>query len=579
MCGIAGFISHDTSFAEPDLSVFCASLAHRGPNGKGTFYENRAGFAHTRLSIQDVSKASNQPFLSANGRYVAIFNGEIYNFKELAKEFDFLKTSSDTEVLVEMFARYGIACLSQLRGMFAFAIYDRAERKTWIARDRLGIKPLYVFRSKNTFAFASELKALTSHSFIRNQLSLDEEAQNHFLHLGFVSEPHSIYKEIKKFASGHWGCVASDTLDFEAHSYWQLDYTQDLSISYKEAKEQTNQFLVDSVKEHLISDVPIGLFLSGGTDSSLLAAIAQKHSSQPLKTFSIGFKNSVHNEAPYAKKIAEHLKTDHTEYTLVEEEALEIMEDILVTYDEPFADSSAIPTLLISKLASQKVKVALSGEGGDELFYGYGTYLWAERLSYPFVQSNKKSLQLISQFIPGSKGQKAYNMLQNIPNEFLPAHVFSQEHGFFSAKEIYGRPFQKLCYYGQLLNAPFRDLVTHQNRFDFQVALKDNLLTKIDRAGMRYGLETRVPFLDHRLVEWVVKLDKSYKSKGLQQKILLKDILCDYLPVHYFNRPKWGFGIELGELLNKKGIFCDQDMPSNKKYALYLLKRFIDKSA
>ena len=573
MCGIAGFICQNGTLGEKELAQFRSQLGHRGPNGSGQFLENGVGFAHTRLSIQDVSEASNQPFFSSSGRYVTIFNGEIYNFKELSREFNHLKTSSDTEVLLALFEKYGISCLQQLRGMFALAIYDREEKKVWLIRDRLGIKPLYYFANEHFIAFASELKALTCIAPIQHQLTLDYEAKNHYFHLGFVPEPFSIYSEIKKFPAAHFACIDL-SLKFKPQNYWKIEYQENPSISYSEAKITVNNLLISSVKEHLISDVPLGLFLSGGTDSSLLAAVAQKHSQQPIKTFSIGFKNSPHNEAPFAKKIAEYLKTDHTEYMLGDEEALEIMEDILSTYDEPFADSSAIPTLLISKLASQKVKVALSGEGGDELFYGYGTYLWSKRLSQPYLVKHKNAFRTFSRLIPGKKGTKAIQMLEDLPNSLLSSHIFSIEHDFFPAKEVYQMPYQKLFYHGFLLDHPRLDLTKLQNIFDFEVALKDNLLVKVDRAGMRFGLETRVPFLDHRLVEYVVQLHDSYKSQGTSQKILLKDILHDYIPSSFFNRPKWGFGLDLKNILSKKGIPSNDHLSANRKYSLLLWERF-----
>ncbi len=576
MCGIGGFIGTDQRLGEHTLALFCEKLAHRGPNGKGQFLENSVGLAHTRLSIQDVSAASNQPFYSSSGRFVAVFNGEIYNFKELAREFQHLKTSSDTEVLVALFEKYGIACLQSLRGMFAIAIYDRQDRIVWLIRDRLGIKPLYYYVGKDFIAFASELKALTAIQEIHGALTLDYEAQNHYFHLGFVPEPHSIYREIKKFPSAHFARIDA-SLQVVPTRYWALDYTENPKISYGEAKEQIHHLLISSVKEHLISDVPLGLFLSGGTDSSLLAAIAQTYSGQPIKTFSIGFKDSSHNEAPFAKKIAQFLKTDHTEYMLGENEVLEIMEEVLDTYDEPFADSSAIPTLIISKLASQKVKVALSGEGGDELFHGYGTYLWSERLSKKIVVENKRLLHIIAGKIPGIKAQKARKMLSKVPNPLLPSHIFSLEHDFFTAREVYEMPNQKFFYHGYVLDDPTKNLTKLQNIFDFEVALKDNLLVKVDRAGMRFGLETRVPFLDHRLVEWVVRLHDSYKSAGQTQKILLKEILYDYIPASYFNRPKWGFGVDFKTIFLRTGYSYNKKFSPNQHYLWMIWENFLTK--
>jgi asparagine synthase (glutamine-hydrolysing) len=566
MCGIAGFICFDGSLGEQDLHVLNNIQAHRGPNGQGVFHENGFGLAHTRLSIQDLSEHSSQPFFSHCKRYVASFNGEIYNFKELAKEVEPLHTSSDTEVLVELFAKDGISFLDKIRGMFALAIYDRQERKLWLIRDRLGIKPLYYYFKNGVFAFASELKAIKGLAPIGQNLSIDYEAQNHFLHVGFVPEPYSIYQEIRKFPSAHWACLSEATTPNPVR-YWQINYEQNSRLSYHEAKEEIQRLIVSSVKEHLISDTPVGLFLSGGTDSSLLAAIAQRHLSAPVKTFSIGFKGSKHNEAPYAKRIAEYLKTDHTEYILDKEEALEIMSEVTKTYDEPFADSSAIPTMLISKLASQSVKVALSGEGADELFLGYGTYTWASRLQQPLVSKHKKTLRRLAQLFPTQKGQKAFSMLAPIPKTFLAAHIFSQEHGFFSPKEVYDMPLQKLCYHGLGQTKLSNDLITNQNIFDFEVALKDNLLVKLDRASMRYGLEARVPFLDHRLVELAVSLPTSFKTNHGEQKVILKDILFDYLPKVFFDRPKWGFGLELSTLSRGKDF-------NEKLYAKSLLNTF-----
>ncbi|MGD0711605.1 MAG: asparagine synthase (glutamine-hydrolyzing), partial [Bacteroidales bacterium] len=393
MCGICGYYSTNNKFSEEDLIKMSSAIAHRGPDAEGFFHSEIAGLGHRRLSIIDLSVSANQPMHSHNNRYVMVFNGEVYNFKEIENDLrktihDLrLKTSSDSEVILEAFALWGPEFVNRLNGMFAIAIYDKEEKTFYFFRDRIGIKPLYYYRDGQNFAFASELKALKKIGFVNNNISVNYLAINEYLHLGYIPEPHSIYDKIYKFPSGSWAKLNSK--GFEIKKYWNIDdkISDKLITDENEAKEKLKELLISSVKYRMISDVPFGTFLSGGIDSSLVTAIAQSLSTEPVKTFNIRFEDSKYDESPFARAVSEYLGTSHHEYTVTEKDGIELIPELMNIYDEPFADSSAIPTLLVSKMAKQHVSMTLSGDGGDELFMGYGAYNWAERLNKPFIKN------------------------------------------------------------------------------------------------------------------------------------------------------------------------------------------------
>ena len=409
MCGITGLIS--CNYTKEDLISMTKTLSHRGPDAEGYYYNNdrNIGLGHKRLSIIDVSDVANQPMKSSCGRYIMVYNGEVYNFKDIAKELVniSLKTSSDSEVVLEAFTKWGVEFVNKLNGMFAIAIYDLIDDKLFLFRDRLGIKPLYYYNDENTFAFASELKALKSLDINK---SIDYSSIYSYLHLGYIPSNNTIFNNVKKLNSGSY-IIFDNNKNFQEIKYWGSSnvFCKDTISDFDYAKNKLDTLLEESVKKRLISDVPIGTFLSGGTDSSIVTAIAQKVSSKPVNTFSIGFKEAKYNESEHAKKVAEYLGTNHREFILTKDDALSELESIMDNFDEPFADSSALPTMLVSKMAKQHVTVCLSGDGGDELFMGYGAYNWASRLSKPLFWNLRKP---ISKALSYSNNQEQFLYLQ-----------------------------------------------------------------------------------------------------------------------------------------------------------------------
>ncbi len=395
MCGITGYISFNNKFSKDDLHLMTDAIAHRGPDADGFFVDAGVGLGHRRLSIIDLSQSANQPMISGEGRYVIVFNGEVYNFKEVAEElkqvkpqFNF-KTTSDTEVILEAFAHWGETFVHKLNGMFAFSIYDKETKELFVYRDRMGVKPIYYYWDEESFVFASELKSIKQLKH-KIDLKINSLAINEFLHLGYIPEPHSIYEYIKKFPSGSYFKIKNKELTIS--KYWKVeDKLQQQTINdFTTAKKTLKELIESSVSYRMISDVPFGTFLSGGVDSTIVTAVAQKFSNKPVNTFSIGFKEAKHNESVFAKNVANYLKSNHHEFIVTEKDAIDLAEKLQAIYDEPYADSSAVPTLLVSKLARQHVKMTLSGDGGDELFMGYGAYQWAKRLSNPLVAAFRK---------------------------------------------------------------------------------------------------------------------------------------------------------------------------------------------
>ncbi len=580
MCGLAGYFSTENKFSREDLVSMTEALVHRGPDASGYFTDEFTGLGHRRLSIIDLSERANQPMTSAGGRYVIIYNGEIYNYREIGAKLNAgkkneasiqLRTASDTEVILEAFALYGIDFVNQLNGMFAIVIYDKKLNELYLFRDRIGIKPLFYYWDSKNFAFASELKSFQKISSIPKEIN--ESAIKYFLHYGYIPAPYTIYKNIYKLSSGTWMKVSATGI--ESQRYWDL--TGKLSnniISDKyQAMVKLSDLMISSVQYQLKSDVPFGVFLSGGIDSSLITAQASMLSSVKVNTFSIGFHENSHNESEYAKAIAKYLGTDHHEFIVSINDAVGLFESIFDSYDEPFADTSAIPTMLVSKLAKQYVTVALSGEGGDELFFGYGYYKWANRLSNPLWKISRKMLARTFNRL-SSRYKRVGQLLTYDADTNLPSHIFSQEQYFFSEKELSGMLLNgyadELIYENEKLNysflraidEPYRRMIQVKERklnaieiqalFDLQYYLQDDLLTKVDRASMKYSVETRVPYLDHRVIEFALNLDPSLKFRNGITKYILKEILYQYVPKELFDRPKQGFAIPLNLWLKKE---------------------------
>lgn len=559
MCGIAGFFTTGNIIDRSDLEQMTDALSHRGPDAAGYFHNGTTGLGHRRLSILDLSDSANQPMISNNGRYQIIFNGEVYNFKEIAKDLDVpLKTTGDTEVLLEAYVKWGKQFVHKLNGMFLIAIYDQQEQELFVARDRMGIKPLYYFYDGSTFAFASELKGLKAFGPLKGKLSPDKDSIREFMYLGYVPAPNSIYSQVKKFPKGSYMTLPRKGGELNIETYYSLpkQVKADVLSNEKEATDRLDELVNSSVSYRMISDVPFGTFLSGGVDSSLVTAVAQNNSNTAVNTFSIGFKEAKFNESAYAKQVADHLGTKHHEFTVSHNEAIELFDDILKVYDEPFADSSSVPTMLVSKLARQHVTMTLSGDGGDETYLGYGMYRWADRLSKPGMGLLKGPAALALS-MGDNRMQRAANMFRYRDEVKLKSHIFSQEQYYFTEQEIVKlmMPEQggkNIRIEEQFDLARKLQATEQQALFDMEYYLPDDLLVKVDRASMRYSLEARVPLLDHRLVEFALNVDPSLKMRGADMKYLLKQVLYRYVPKEIFDRPKWGFGMPLVGWLSKE---------------------------
>lgn len=560
---------------EKDLSLITRRLEHRGPDAEGLFYQHVEGFAvglgHRRLSIIDLSTAANQPMTSQDGRYTLIYNGEVYNFQEIRDTklpgFPW-RTHSDTEVILESFARFGVESFSWLNGMFAFAIWDNIDHRMYVCRDRIGIKPFYYYQQDGEFVFASELKSLQD---VLPKQELDFAAITNFLYLGYIPQTQTIYRSCKKLLPGHYAVIGSNGLE-QVTSYWQLENTiaRDTIRDAAAAKMQLKDLMEDAVQKCMISDVPLGIFLSGGVDSSIVAAIAQKHKTEKIKTFSIAFREGRYDESGYAQQVADHIGSDHHKFTVDEDDAIDIIQDFLNIYDEPYGDMSGIPTYLVSRLAREHVTVALCGDGGDELFMGYGFYTWAKRLSNPLLKPFHPAIHKLLYNADKNKFRNRSYLFKYSKDQFN-SNTFSQCHGNWALSEV-GQLLQgryKYSFDEKLLETDRQLTETEkQSFFDIKNYLAEELLPKVDRASMQHGLEVRVPFLDTNVVEFALNLDEGLKMKNGVQKYLLKEALYDYVPAAYFDRPKWGFAVPMQEWLQGKLSYLIEEYLSPAKIEL-----------
>jgi asparagine synthase (glutamine-hydrolysing) len=557
MCGIMGWVSTTETIQKEFIQAATSTLEHRGPDDFGYFSneKNTVHFGHRRLSIIDLSSASSQPFYSKCGRYVMVYNGEIYNFREVAQQLNLeLSTQGDTEVILEAFIKKGVQSFELLNGMFAFAIYDTQEEKIYLCRDRVGIKPLFYYFHENKFVFASEIKAIKKIPGLK--LDINFESFAGFLHVGFIPAPQTAYKHIYKFPAGNYlildtkNISSNNKLSFE--KFWNL-YDNLLPETYKNeaaVEKKLEELLIKSIESQIISDVPLGSFLSGGIDSSLVSALTSKVKPGKLKTFSIGYQNSKFDESKYAENVAKTLGTEHYAYKMTEQDLEEIMLDIITSFDEPFSDSSAFPTMLVSKFARKHVTVSLSGDGGDELFMGYGAYRWADRLENPFIKNSRKPLFWSSQFL-SNKFKRAGWLLNYKDYQNITSHIFSQEQYLFGEKDLKHYLINETFDFHNLNYTPTtkRTLTPREKQacWDIQYYLRDDLLVKVDRATMRYSLESRVPILDNDIINYAINIDQSLKYKNGESKYILKKVLYKYLPKELFNRPKRGFSIPLND--------------------------------
>lgn len=563
MCGIAGKILFtDDAVKTVDINRMVESIRHRGPDDHGVFISDNRNVAlgHARLSIIDTSSLGHQPMQYKN-RYVISFNGEIYNFqekRELLKTLGHKFTShTDTEVILALYDEYGPDCLQHLRGMFAFAIYDKQKQTLFCARDRVGKKPFkYVF-TPHLFLFASELKALLTQP--EYSKALDYEAIHDYLTFQYVPGPRTGFQGIQKLLPGHYLLLDCKTAKLDIIRYWQLNVSTSWELSEKEWCARINNQLEEAVRLRLISDVPLGAFLSGGIDSSAIVGHMSRLVSDPVKTFSIGFKENTHNELPFARQVANYFKTDHHEF-IVKPDMIHDLSLLIRSYEEPFADVSALPTYHLSKLARQYVTVALTGDGGDENFAGYSRY----QLQKIMLLYTKYAPKYIQRFLPSTK-----KLLRTIPMTFFDRlallagtshesydHRYVNYISFFSnhAKQsLYNQNFKKLlaidsyqkviAYFKEVPNA---DKLTQTTYADFNTYLPDDLLVKMDIASMANSLEARSPLLDHAFLELTAHIPIQLKLKGLHNsKYIFKQALHGFLPETVLNRPKMGFGVPL----------------------------------
>jgi asparagine synthase (glutamine-hydrolysing) len=547
MCGIAGQVTADRRPVERQvIAAMGRRLRHRGPDDQGIYVQGHVGLAHQRLSILDLSPAGRQPMSNEAGTVWIVFNGEIYNYRELREQLRTprnFRSQTDTEVLLYLYEDYGLAAFSMLRGMFALAIWDQPAQRLVLVRDRLGKKPLFYSIRNGTLSFASELKALLVEG---KTPEVAPAALHHYLTFQYVPTPLTIFQGIRKLPPGHMLVYEDGKISESA--YWSLRYDEKLSgRSDREYEEEFTALLRESVRLRLESDVPLGAFLSGGVDSSSVVAWMSRLSDRPVKTFSIGFKDEAFNELPYAREVAGLFKTDHQEF-VVEPSAIDILPTLVRVYDEPFADSSAIPTYYVSQLSRQFVTVVLNGDGGDELLAGYPRY--------DFLPVDR----MAARWLPGGAGGRLRGLLAKSRRLDRLASPFSRTYlnriCYFSPVEkaaLYTDDFrlglQGIDSYDLLAQwfheAPARDLLDQLLAVDTRSYLPDDLLVKVDRATMAHGLEARSPLLDHKLMEFAASLPVRLKVRQGQGKYLLKQAMRGILPDHLLDRPKQGFGVPI----------------------------------
>ncbi len=614
MCGIVGFITDNDSDAwdVETISNMTNRLIHRGPDDEGIWIDTNAGVAlgHRRLSILDLTREGHQPMHSRTGRYVIVFNGEIYNFRYVRKELDAAisrdwRGNSDTEVILAAVEEWGLEeAVKRFIGMFAFAIWDRKERMLHLVRDRIGEKPLYYgwqgTGRDRVYLFGSELKALKAHPSWKGEI--DSDALALYMRYNYVPAPFSIYKNIRKVLPGRIlsvnarELVKSSNDSISQSPYWDAkkiveSMTQDTFMrSAPEAVSQLEILLKDAISLQMVADVPLGAFLSGGIDSSTVVALMQALSSRPVRTFTIGFFENDYNEAQYAKHVARHLGTDHTELYVTPREALDVIPKMPILYDEPFADSSQIPTYLISQMTRKHVTVSLSGDAGDELFAGYNRYFWSSGIWnkigwMPRVLRRALRASVLS--LPPQKWDIIYRYLSTmLPIKYRQSNVGDKA---YKLAEMLAVQSPEQIYLGLVSHWNNPALIVrnstepltiltdtaawaHLQRFeermmylDLVTYLPDDILVKVDRAAMGVSLETRVPFLDHRVVEFAWQLPLSMKIRNGQGKWILRQILYKYVPKELVERPKTGFGVPIDSWLRGRLRPWAEELLSEKR--------------
>ena len=560
MCGICGFVSKK-EINLSQLQLMNDAMYHRGPDDhgeeiypwKGSF---SLGLAQRRLSIQDLSPLGHQPMHFQDGRISLVFNGEIYNFLELRKElFDYpFKSTCDTEVIIAAYLKWGISCVERFRGMFAIALADRQDGKVYLLRDRIGKKPLYYWTEEGHLVFASELKPIMTCPGFSKEIR--SNVISRYLYQQYINAPETIFKNVYKLEPG--AVLTWDQGQISTKKYWDIKevyhrMSADPVKDYGQAKAQLKELLKKSVAERMIADVPLGSFLSGGYDSSLITAMAQEHSDSPVKTFSIGFHEERYNEAKYAKQVADYLGTQHTELYIDEDEMFKLVESIPHYYDEPFADSSQIPSMLVAALARKNVTAVLSGDGGDEFYCGYNIY------------KNVAQAQLLD--IPGGlvhgicglPGLKQAGISEKLPfrvrviaenrNKETKTQFGASNYIVRAQKMVAGKEGNLPCHYPVESQYGVNNWQIRRMLLDMDAYLPGDILCKVDRATMKYSLEARCPILDQDVMEYSFRIPHEFKYHKGDKKHILKDIAYDYIPRELLDRPKVGFGVPLDKWL------------------------------
>lgn len=573
MCGIAGFADFKQQSTVEHLQSMAACMAHRGPDGQGDYLAEagkaQVGFAHARLSIIDLSHAADQP-MHYEGLSI-VYNGEIYNYNEIREELIALghrfQTHSDTEVILHGWKEWGSAVIHKWRGMFAIVLLDHEKGELICIRDRSGVKPFYYSQQDGLFLFGSELKNLMAHPRFRKDI--DPEAVATFLQYGYVSAPYSIFRKTSKLLPGHILRLDLNSGKITTEQYWNVydHYNKPkLKISLPEAIEETERILKESFDYRMVADVPVGVFLSGGYDSTCVTSLLQKDRTEKLKTFTIGTADNKLDEAPFAKEIAQRLGTDHTEYYCTVKEALDIIPTLPQYYDEPFADSSAIPTILVSRMARKEVTVALSADAGDEIFAGYNRYEYVSRygkklasIPAPLRKMAAATMEAVSsERIPVLKHKanfhSRYDKVKNLLSDPSPARLLKNLTQVFNDRDIrklMATPVALLetAHDSRELRPENYDVLSFMMAVDYQTYMADDILQKVDRATMSVSLEGREPFLDQNIVEFAAQLPSDYKYHNGTKKYILRQIVHKYIPEEIMARPKSGFAVPIEDWL------------------------------
>lgn len=570
MCGIAGLIYSDQSRPVDSAVIedMCAVIHHRGPDEWGMWVEGAVGIGMKRLRIIDLA-GGHQPMANHDGTVRIVFNGEIYNYRELRRDLETrgyrFATNSDTESILHLYEEYGQECVTHLRGMFAFAIWDATNRRLFMARDRLGKKPLHYLHDGEKLVFGSEIKSILRCPGFRPEVF--RPGIVNYVAYGYSPDPDTLFSGISKLPPGHrltWenGRIAVDC-------YWDVEYRPDYSMSEQQVLEETERLLEESVKIRLVSDVPLGAFLSGGIDSSLVVALMARNMGEPVKTFSIGFDEKKYNELPYARKVAEKYGTDHHE-EIVRPDAEEVIPYLIRMFDEPFADSSAIPTYYVSRLARRHVTVALSGDGGDEMFGGYDRYLDSTlsgttdnlplamrkaMLGVPagFLPESFPGINTLRYLAAGSDERYIAKMTKGV--SWIHRKLFSHELVRQTGISDPSIPLQRL-----LPKVQMHDPITRRQYLDCKTYLPGDIMTKVDRASMSVSLEARAPMLDHLFVEFAFRVPVHYKVKDRSTKYMLKQLAYKLLPHEMIDRPKMGFAMPVAQWINSDWKEMSEDL-------------------